>query len=141
MAEMFIPSLLIPEVFHPFKREENFTAEIIEEVAGYNFYKSVELGDGFKREERKRILNITEKNDIHVVQWLTFLIEENNLDVSTLDSTLRRETVSRIKDSLHLGAEIGAKDIALVTGDNPGENLWNDSVEALYESLCEIAEA
>src|SRR5699024_12708387 len=68
---------------------------------------------------RKRILNITEKNDIHVVQWLTFLIEENNLDVSTLDSTLRRETVSRIKDSLHLGAEIGAKDIALVTGDNP----------------------
>src|SRR5699024_9007666 len=90
---------------------------------------------------RKRILNITEKNDIHVVQWLTFLIEENNLDVSTLDSTLRRETVSRIKDSLHLGAEIGAKDIALVTGDNPGENLWNDSVEALYESLCEIAEA
>lgn len=141
MAEMFIPSLLIPEVFHPFKREENFTAEVIEEVVRYNFYKSVELGDGFKREERKRILNITEKNDIHVVQWLTFLIEENNLDVSTLDSKLRKETVSRIKDSLHLGAEIGAKDIALVTGDNPGENLWNDSVEALYESLCEIAEA
>lgn len=141
MAEIFIPSLLIPEVFHPFKREENFTAEIIENVAGENFYKAVELGDGFNKAERKRILNVTEENDIQVVQWLTFLIEENNLDVSTLDSALRKETVSRIKESLYLGAEIGAKDIALVTGDNPGENLRADGVEVLHESLCEIAEA
>lgn len=140
MTKTFVPSLLIPEVFHPFKREENFNAEIIERIVTGDFYQSVELGDGFKQNERKKILTLTEQNNIQVVQWLTFLIEENNLDVSTLNSSLRRKTVKRIKESLYLSAEIGAKDIALVTGDNPGEELWGDSVEALYESLCEIAE-
>ncbi|UJL47420.1 sugar phosphate isomerase/epimerase [Virgibacillus sp. NKC19-16] len=136
-----IPSLLIPEVFHPLKREKNFTADVIEKVVEEDFYKSIELGDGFEKPERKRILELTELNGIEVTQWLTFLIEENNLDVSSLDSKLRLETVNQIKDSLYASAEIGAKNIALVTGDDPGADLWADGIEGLYESLCEIAEA
>ncbi|WP_404455043.1 sugar phosphate isomerase/epimerase family protein [Oceanobacillus kapialis] len=141
MGMQFIPSLLIPEVFHPFKREKGFTADVIERLSEEDFYKSVELGDGFDRVERKRILDLTEKNNVVVTQWLTFLIEENNLDVSSLDSKLRSETVKRIKDSLYASAEIGAQNIALVTGDDPGAELWKDGIEGLYESLCEIAEA
>ena len=141
MSEKFIPSLLIPEVFHPLKREKDFTADVIERMVAEDFYKSIELGDGIEKPERKRILELTEKNDIIVTQWLTFLIEENNLDVSSLDSKLRLETVNRIKDSLYASAEIGAKNIALVTGDNPGANRWAEGIEGLYESLCEIAEA
>src|SRR5699024_7305696 len=106
-----------------------------------DFYKSIELGDGFEKTERKRILELTDKNDMVVTQWLTFLIEENNLDVSSLDSKLRSETVNRIKDSLYAAAEIGAKNIAFVTGDDPGADRWADGIEGLYESLCEMAEA
>lgn len=141
MGMKFIPSLLIPEVFHPFKREKDFTADIIERVTEEDFYESIELGDGFEKSERKRILELTEKNNMVVTQWLTFLIEENNLDVSSLNSKLRLETVKQIKDSLYLSAEIGAKNIALVTGDDPGADRWADGIEGLYESLCEIAEA
>lgn len=137
----FIPSLLVPEVFHPIKREKNFTADLLESIVEKNFYKSVELGDGFDKNERKRILTVTEKNGIEVTQWLTFLIEENNLDVSSLDPELRRETVRVIKESLPLAAEIGAKNIALVTGDSPGQERWSEGIEGLYESLCEIAES
>lgn len=137
----FIPSLLVPEVYHPFKREKNFTANLLESIAEANFYKSFELGDGFDEKERKRILAVTEKNGIEVTQWLTFLIEENNLDVSSLDPSLRKETVRTVKESLPLAAEIGAKNIALVTGDDPGPERWNEGIEGLYESLCEIAEA
>lgn len=142
MTDKFIPSLLLPEVFHPVKRETNLAAEVIESmVEQEEFYKSVELGDGFEAPERKRILELTEKNGIDVTQWLTFLIEENNLDVSSLDTKLRLETVKKVKDSLYLAAEIGAKNIALVTGDDPGQKYWADGIEGLYESLCEIAEA
>src|SRR5699024_12275100 len=105
--------------FYPIKREKDFTADIIERMVEENFYKSIELGDGFEKTERKRILELSEKNDMVVTQWLTFLIEENNLDVSSLDSKLRSKTVNRIKDSLYAAAEIGAKNIALVTGDDP----------------------
>ncbi|SFJ52269.1 Sugar phosphate isomerase/epimerase [Halobacillus dabanensis] len=141
MSVEFKPSLLIPEVFHPFKREKNFTAEVIESIIEEDFYKSIEVGDGFEKTERKRILELTEKKDIEVTQWLTFLIEENNLDVSSLDSRLRLETVNRIKDSLSASAEIGAKNIAIVTGDDPGADHREDGKEGLYESLCDIAEA
>ena len=138
---IFIPSLLVPEVFHPIKREKNFTADLLESMVEENFYRSVELGDGFDEKERKRILAVTKKNGIDVTQWLTFLIEENNLDVSSMDTSLRKKTVRTIKDSLPLAAEIGAKNIALVTGDDPGPEKWADGIEGLYESLCEIAEA
>jgi|SRR5690625_324927 len=141
MSVKFIPSLLIPEVFYPLKREKDFTADIIERMVEEDFYKSIELGDGFEKTERKRILELTERNDMVVTQWLTFLIEENNLDVSSLDSKLRSETATRIKDSLYAAAEIGAKNIAFVTGDDPGADRWADGIEGLYESLCEIAEA
>lgn len=141
MSVKFIPSLLIPEVFHPLKREKDFAADVIERIVEEDFYKSIELGDGFEKTERKRILELTERNNLEVTQWLTFLIEENKLDVSSIDSKLRLETVNRIKDSLYSSAEIGAKSIALVTGDNPGANRWEDGIEGLYESLCEIAEA
>ncbi|RDW22166.1 hypothetical protein CWR48_00195 [Oceanobacillus arenosus] len=137
----FIPSLLVPEIFHPIKREKNFTADLLESIVEANFYKSVELGDGFDKQERKRILAVTEKNRIDVTQWLTFLIEENKLDVSSLDTALRKETVRTVKESLPLAAEIGAKNIAIVTGDDPGPERWAEGIEGLYESLCEIAEA
>ncbi len=137
----FIPSLLVPEVFHPIKREKNFTADLLESIIETNFYKSVELGDGFDEKERKRILAVTEKNGIEVTQWLTFLIEENNLDVSSLDTSLRKKAVSNLKESLPLAAEIGAKNIAIVTGDDPGKESWAEGIESLYESICEIAEA
>lgn len=142
MRERFIPSLLIPELFHPVKREKNLAAEVLERVVEQEeFYKSVELGDGFEEEERKRILKITKENNIDVTQWLTFLIQENNLDVSSLDSKLRLETVRKIKESLPFAAEIGAKNIAIVTGCDPGKEHWSEGIEVLYESLLEIAEA
>jgi sugar phosphate isomerase/epimerase len=137
----FLPSLLVPEVFHPIKRERNLTADLIERIVQFNFYKSVELGDGFDQKERSRILRATEKDGIEVTQWLTFLIEENNLDVSSLDTELRAKTVQKIKENLPLAAEIGAKNIALVTGDDPGPECWAEGIEGLYESLCEISEA
>ncbi|WP_080875999.1 sugar phosphate isomerase/epimerase family protein [Oceanobacillus timonensis] len=140
MSVKFIPSLLIPEVFHPFKREKGFTADVIENMVMDNFYKSIELGDGFDKTERKRILELTEKNNLIVTQWLTFLIEENKLDISSLDSNLRLKTVNKIKDSLYTSAEIGTKNIAIVTGEDPGVEHWADGIEGLYESLCEIAE-
>ncbi|WP_449537556.1 sugar phosphate isomerase/epimerase family protein [Ferdinandcohnia sp. Marseille-Q9671] len=141
MTANFLPSLLFPEVFHPFKREKDFAVDVLERLVVKDFYRSIELGDGFDKNERKRIADLTEKNNIEVTQWLTFLLEENNLDVSTLDNSLRLETVRQIKNSLYLAAEIGAKNIAIVTGNTPGNERWAEGIEGLFESLCEIAEA
>ena len=140
MSKRFIPSLLIPEIYYPFKSEKNFTANLIESIAKDEFYKAVEIGDGYDLSERKRIFDLTSENEICVTQWLTYLIENNNLDVSSIDTKLRLESVRRIKESLYLAAECGASNIAFVTGEDPGLNRREEGIEGLYESLCEICE-
>lgn len=134
----FIPSLLIPEVYFPFNDDKSFTPDLIERLAGEGFYKSFEIGDNQDLPGRKRIAAAASANGIEITQWMTFLIDRNGLDVSALDSALRRETVRQIKDSLYAAAESGASNIALVTGPDPGADRRAEALDGLYESLCDI---
>lgn len=140
MNQRFIPSLLIPEIYFPVKNEKGFTAELVERFAAEGFYKSFEIGDGFEKSERKRILKEKEHHNLIVTQWLTFLMDSNGLDVSSIDRDLRKESIKQIKEHVYLAAECGATNIAFVTGEDPGEALRLDAMEGLYESLCEISE-
>jgi hydroxypyruvate isomerase len=141
MSIRFIPSLLIPEVYFPMKNKKGFTADLVEKLAEEGFYHSFEIGDGYDKTERKRMLDVKENNNVIITQWLTFLIDKNNLDVSSIDLKLRLESVKQIKESLYLAAECGATNVAFVTGQDPGVNRRTEAIEGLYESLCEICEA
>jgi sugar phosphate isomerase/epimerase len=140
MRSGIIPSLLVAEIYFPFKNMAGFTADIVERFAGEGFYGSFEIGDGLGESERRRILNASIQNKVEITQWLTFLLDKYQLDVSALDSRLRLETVKRIKDNLYLAAECGATNIAFVTGADPGIERRSNAIEGLYESLCLISE-
>lgn len=140
MDNLFVPSLLMAETYFPVINERGFTADIIERSAEDGFYRSFEIGDGQDRAERKRILTAKEKNNFIITEWLTFLIDRNHLDVSSLNKELRIKTVQELKDSIYLAAECGASNIAFVTGPDPGEKRRQEALEGLYESICEICE-
>lgn len=140
MNKRFIPSVLIPEIYFPVKETKGLTAELVEKFAADGFYQSYEIGDGFEKDERNRILTQKESNNLIITQWLTFLIDRNGLDVSSTNSKLRKESVKQLKESLYLAAECGAENIAFVTGEDPGDALRPEAMEGLYESLCEIAQ-
>lgn len=140
MEKSFIPSLLIPEIYFHFKDNEGFTSKIIQEKALEGFYRSFEIGDIEDKVERKNILQSKEENTLTITQWLTFLIDKQNLDVSTINQEWRKHSVQKMKESLYLAAECGASNIAFVTGKDPGEALRNDAMKGLYESLIEICE-
>ncbi|WP_194165711.1 sugar phosphate isomerase/epimerase [Oceanobacillus sp. CFH 90083] len=140
MTNRFVPSLLIPEIFFPVKDKAGFTADIINQLSEEGFYRSFEIGDVSQSSERKQILSLAKANNYEITQWLTFIIDKNGLDVSSLDSKLRRETVKQLKESLYGAAECGASNIAFVTGEDPGAVRRKDAIEGLYESICELCE-
>jgi len=140
MSTQFIPSLLVPEIYFPAKGEKGFTVGLIEKMAAEGFYRSYEIGDGQDEQERKAILALKERYNFELTQWLTFLIDQYKLDVSSIDTKLRQESVNRIKESIQLAAECGASNIAFVPGADPGADRRIEAAEGFYESLCEICE-
>jgi sugar phosphate isomerase/epimerase len=140
MSKRIIPSLLVTETYFPVKDEKGFAAGVVEKLAEEGFYGSFEIGDGYDKEDRKRILEVKEKNNVIISQWLTYLTYKNNLDVSSIDTKLRLESVKQIKENLYLAAECGASYVAFIPGHDPGASLREQGFEAFYESLCAICE-
>ncbi|WP_040203660.1 sugar phosphate isomerase/epimerase family protein [Neobacillus jeddahensis] len=140
MRNRHIPSLLVTEVFFPVKDEKGFAASVVEKLGAEGFYQSFEIGTGYDQEDRKRILQAKEKNNLSILQWLTFLTYKTDLNVSALDAQLREKTIREIKASLYLAAECGVSTVALVPGPDPGAHLRKAGLEAFFESLCEICE-
>jgi sugar phosphate isomerase/epimerase len=140
MSNRIIPSLLVTEVYFPVKDEKGLVASVVEKLAAEGFYGSFEIGDGYDKEDRKRILDAKEKNNVRITQWLTYLTYKNKLDVSSVETELRLESVRQIKESLYLAAECGAANVAFIPGFDPGVNLRQEGFEGFYESLCAICE-
>ncbi|MEH7081151.1 sugar phosphate isomerase/epimerase family protein [Neobacillus drentensis] len=140
MSTEFIPSLLVPEIYFPMQQEKGFTANLLEKMATDGFYRSYEIADGQDQQERKRILALKEQYNFQLTQWLTFLIDKNKLDVSSLDSQLRSESVRQIKENIYFAAECGARNIAFVPGPDPGPERRLEAMEGFYEALCDICE-
>lgn len=137
---MFVPSLLMPEIYFPFKNESGFTAGLIETFAEQGFYGSFEIGEIFDQAERKRILQAKERHRFILTQWLTFVLEANELDIASTDRRIRQESVRQVKENLSLAAECGVSNIALVTGPDPGPQHRAAAIEGLSDSLSSICQ-
>ncbi|TDL73592.1 sugar phosphate isomerase/epimerase [Rhodococcus qingshengii] len=140
MSTHFIPSLLVPEIYFPVKHERGFTGNLLEKMAPEGFYRSFEIAGVDDKQERRSILSLKEKYNFQLTQWLTFLIDKNNLDVSALDSQLRSESVRQIKENIYLAAECGVENIAFVPGPDPGPERRLEAMEGFYDALCDICE-
>lgn len=134
----FTPTLLLPEVYFPHVNEKGYLAKKIEDVAEEAFYGGVEIASIHDASDRKRVKEASTHAGLTVVQWMTSLITENELDLSAVDTTVRLNAVEKIKRNLYLATECGATHVALITGPDPGVKLRKEANERLYESLCKI---
>lgn len=140
MSLTVTPTILLSELYFPYLQQEGEFARIVEKVAEENFYRAIELGSIHSQSERARIKSIVETADLVLTQWLTDRITDEELDLSSSNQQIRKEAVKRIVDLLHLPLEVGAKNVALISGLNHGEEVEKESLKGFYESLCEISE-
>lgn len=136
--KIFSPSLLLTQTYYPYCDQKGSSAEILKKVTKDHFYEAVEIDCHYESAERKEIYQVVKEHDLVVTQWLTSLIDRENLDLSSLDNELRKQSVKRITDRLDFAAESGVNNIAFISGPNPGELLRKDALESFYESLHEI---
>jgi len=136
-----IPSLLLPEVYGPWKAEPGFIVRQVKKAAEDGFYRSVELSPVADREERSAIRRICDENGIQVSCWLTQLIDDEKLDLTSADETLRQHSVEVIKHALPAAIECGAQTVAFIGGPDPGPSLRQRGYESFYLSMTAICAA
>ena len=134
----FLPTILMPEIYRPFIKNESFFVSKIEEIAEEGFYKGIEIASIHDKANRQRIREIASSAGLIITQWMTAAITEKGLDLSAVDEKSRQYAVSEIIKNIALAKETGASTIALITGPDPGEAQHEKAAESLVESLKEI---
>lgn len=138
--EWLIPSLLVTQVYFPYCEHKNETINILKDVSKLNFYQAIEIDCHYTNEESLEIGEIIKKNEWIATQWLTSLIDKNNLDLSSIDEQLRQKSVKEIIDKVEMAAKMNVKNIAFISGPMPDESLKEMGLEQFYKSLVEITD-
>ncbi len=141
IGEAFRPGIVLSETYFAYLRVRSVIADAIVKVVDEDFYECVGIADVNDDSDRKRIGDVVRSYGPVLTQWMTGVLVTEHLNLSSLDETLRKRSVTRIKEHFGPAAECGACKIAVLSGPDPGPALRADATEALYTSLCELAEA
>lgn len=132
------PAILISEVFHPWLSEKGVVADAIGRVADDGFYSAVEVANIPDPNERMRVGEIVRSHALDLTCWMSFVLVQNGLNLSSIDTALRERSVRRIIDEIEPAVECGAKVMALLSGPDPGVALRAKATEQLICSIREI---
>jgi len=141
MNEAFRPGIVLCEAYFKYQAVKNTIANAIARVADESFYECIEITDIKDASDRKCIGSIIHSHDLILTQWMTRLLQTEGLNLSSFDQSLRKKSVARIKEHLGPAVECGTHKIGVLSGPDPGPAQRVNAKDALYTSLCEIAEA
>jgi len=141
ITEALLPSILLSEVYFPCLGTPGVIGDAVAAVADEGFYRSVEIADIGDPSERRRISQIVQSNDLTLTQWLTLRAASSGLDLSALDKSLRKHSVTVLIEQMKLAAECSAQAVAVASGPDPGPDLRGEATKVLADSLCELAAA
>lgn len=138
IRQNFVPSCLIPEVYGPWKLDAGFIPAQIERMAGEGFYRAVEIGRIPGKQDRSSVRQICQEHGIKVVSWMTDIIDEHQLDLSSTDEALRQRSVEVIKAHLPGAIACGSTTVSFIGGRDPGPENRERGYDSCYRSLMAI---
>ncbi len=141
MKTSIIPSVLLSETHFAYCRRKDCIGDAVARVADDGFYGGVEIADIPDASERERIGSVVQAYGLRLIQWMSMVLVTENLNLSSLDESLRKQTVARMKGLTDQAAQCTASGFAVLSGPDPGPQLRKDATEQLYKSMCELAEA
>lgn len=124
----------------PYRSHEAKMIGVLEKASSFGFYKNVELGIFFDRENRKKVRNILEANKLGATTFCTPWVKDDKLSLADLDEGGRQKAVKLCKKLADLAAETGYSNFGVPSGDDPGPVFRGLAKLALKESLIEIAD-
>ncbi len=139
MPQRLLPSGHLMELFAPYRNDETRMIGVIERAVSFGFYKNLELGIFFDRENRRKVRSLLEENDLKTTTFGTPWIKERHLSLCSLDADERRKAVDLMKQLAALSAEAGCTVFGVPSGDDPGPAFRGFAKLILLDALEEIA--
>lgn len=139
LPSFILPSLLVPEVYGPWKGQKGFVPAQIEAAVKESFFRSIEVSPVLDPEDRAAVRRLTSENGLYLSCWLTEVLDAEKLDLTTVDENLRQRSVEAIKQRLPAAVETGARTVAFIGGADPGADLREAGYDAFYRSLSAIS--
>lgn len=129
------PSLLVAEMFFPLSHEDKNIVDVVEKAGDIEFYKAVETGVILDKNLSNRLRKICENSKKQLTQWATFVVNNEELNMASIDPELRQKSVNRLKELIHIAADCGADTFALTSGGDPGAEKREEAKLCLADSL------
>lgn len=125
-----------PEVM----KGEGPVTETLKKILANDFFTAVELTrikDEKVREEAKLMLRSSHVVSAYGAQPVQL---SGKLNLNSLVEEERRKAIDEIKKSIDEAAFLGCKGVAVLSGQHPGQELENEAIQKLLQSLEELCE-
>lgn len=121
-------------------RGEGPILETLQKIAEDDFFTAVEISwikDAKVREKAKKLLEISHLTVAYGAQPRLLI---NNLNLNSFNEEERKMAVREIKAGVDEAYEIGAKSLAFLSGEDPGEEKREQALRLLISSIKEICD-
>jgi sugar phosphate isomerase/epimerase len=140
LSKIINPTMLVSELFFYSVSENGSWQRIIKKVIDDQFYGGVEIGVIIDASERHAVRNLCARNNLVLTQWISPYFIKNHLSLTSFDKEVRKHSIKKAKELIAYAAESGAKNFALISGDDPGAAGREEALKIFKDSLIELCE-
>lgn len=135
------PGVLLGETHFHCRGKEGILVDAVARIAAEGFYRVIEIPDIPEKHDRKRLGELVRGNGLGLTYWLSFVLNAEGLDLSSVDEEHRVHSVRRLQEHFGAAQECGATRFAILSGKDCGPGLRPKAVGQLERSLGELAGA
>jgi sugar phosphate isomerase/epimerase len=140
LADVAKPGLMVSQTWPQSREREGETLRAVETALSEGFFRALQTVEVPYPQERKKIASVIRAHGVVLTYCLTRVLNENGLNLSSLDEQLRQKSVRHAVLCLEHAREIGAQSVHIVSGPAPEE--YDDRPKALArlsQSLVELS--
>ncbi len=132
-------SILASEIFYCYEGTTAYYEEILPRLIESGFYQGIETCV-IPPAHASRISELTKAYHIRHVQWLTRGMLEQNVNPCAVGRAEHDRACAYLKDQARRAADAGAAAVALISGDDPGEDRRAGAKSALADTLAAVCD-
>ena len=140
MPQNLYPSAHILEIFMPYLHDEKRLIEVLQRIAGMDFYRNVELPTFPTREHRDTVRRILRDNGLTAVTYAAPYLNERRMSLCDLSDRRRAETLRFLKQQADYAAECGYMTFGVPSGPYPGDEFHDECMAVQADTLGRIAD-
>ena len=131
-----VHSMAYPET----SKGEGPILKTLEEIAEDDFFTAVEVTHIKNTKVKEKVREVLQTAGLVVSYGAQPLLLSNNLDLNSPDENHRKKAVTKMKEGVDEAYEMGAIEVAILSGKDPGKGKRQKTIELLVDSINQICE-